>query len=366
MPRVRSLTDAGVRRLRAGAQLLHRPRRRSVADLVRYLGAVQAQVPSAAGLALRARTEGLTVRRVDRARLHDRSIVLTWALRGTLHLIAAEDHGWLVPLATEPSIANAHRRLREEGVPADAAAGAVRHIEAMLGREGPLSRREIAERLGRRRIRTGGQAIAHLLWLASAKGVICHGPDRGRTQLFVLCRDWLGEPNRMDQEAALLELAIRHLTAHGPAAPEDLAFWSGLRIGQARLAWQGIRERLVEVPTIRGRRWLLRTQKREAPHGLVRLLPSFDEYLLGWKDRGPAVADEDWRKVNRGGGWIHPVVVVDGRVVGTWRAERTSARVRIEVHPFSALSTAARRGATAEERDLAAFWEVPAGERGMP
>src|ERR1700674_975010 len=154
MTRYTPLTDDGVRRLRIAAQHLDRPRRSSVVDLAWRLTGVQAQVLSATGLALRARSEGFTARDVDRARLVDRSIVVTWAMRGTLHLIAAEDYGWLQPLVIAPRIANAHRRLKEEGVPADQPAKALRLIARILEREGPLIRSEIAERLRRQGIRT--------------------------------------------------------------------------------------------------------------------------------------------------------------------------------------------------------------------
>src|SRR5438105_11368629 len=123
-PRV--LADDRLRRLRIAAQLLHRRRQLSVPDLVSHLGGVQAQVVSAAGLALGARTEGLTKPEVERARLIDRSVVLNWAMRGTLHLVAAQDHGWLVPLVIEPRVSNAYRRLEQEGVPAGQPAEAVR------------------------------------------------------------------------------------------------------------------------------------------------------------------------------------------------------------------------------------------------
>lgn len=195
MSRGRTLSGDDVRRLRVAAQHLHRPKRSSATELVRHLTGVQAQVLSAAGLALRARTEGLTGKRVAEERVRDRSIILTWAMRGTLHLITAEDYGWLVPLVLEPREAHAHRRLRQEGVTAEQSEVAVRSIERMLERHGPLGRSEIAERLGRRGIRTEGQAMAHLLWLAAARRVVCHGPDRGRDQSFVLVRDWLGEPD---------------------------------------------------------------------------------------------------------------------------------------------------------------------------
>jgi hypothetical protein len=327
--------------------------------MVRYLTGVQAQVPSAAGLALRARTEGLRAEDVDRARLHDRSIVLTWAMRGTLHLIGAEDYGWLQPLVIESRVANAHRRLREEGVVADQPAKALRLIVRMLAREGPLIRSEIAVRLHRETIRTEGQAIAHLVWLAAAQGLICYGPDRDGEQCFVLVRDWLGSPKPVERNASLAELAIRYLTAHAPATPADLAFWSGIRLTDANRAWKAIQDRLLAVETARGTQWVLRSRRGPAATGLVRLLPAFDEYLLGWKDRDIAVPAEYRTKVNRGGGWLHPVVLHDGRAVATWRMERTSKKFRIETSPFDRFAPAVRRGLAVEAQDISRFLDQP-------
>jgi hypothetical protein len=326
-----------------------------VADLVRHLSGVQAQVPSAAALALRARTERLTASRVDRARVRDRSIVLTWAMRGTLHLIAAEDYAWLVPLVVEPRVSNARRRLKQEGVSSEQSARAVRLIEQMLERDGPLTRHEIADRLRRHRIRTEGQAIAHLVWLAAAEGLICYGPDRERASSFVLVRDWLSDPAPMDHEAALAELAVRYLRAHGPAEPADLASWSGIRPGDAKRAWREVEDRLVEMSTTSGPRWVLRSHKAGAPAGLVRLLPSFDEYLLGWKDRSLTAKPNDWKTINRGGGWLRPVVLVDGHAAATWSIQRTGDGSRLEVAPFSRPTPALRRGVALEAKDLGAF-----------
>jgi hypothetical protein len=356
MPRARPLSDDSVRRLRVAAQHLHRPRRRSVVELIKHLGGVQAQVLSGAGLALRARTTGLKAEQVDRARLHDRSIVLTWAMRGTLHLVAAEDYGWLVPLVIEPRLANAHRRLRQEGVPADQPAKAVRLIARMLEREGPLTRVEIADRLRRLGIHTAGQAIAHLVWLAAAEGVICYGPDRDGVQCFVLVKDWLGETKAIEREKALPELALRYLRAHAPAGPADLAFWSGIRIGDATRAWKSIAG--VEVETARGTRWSLQPIQEPAPSGIVRLLPSFDEYLLGWRERDIAVEAEHKAKINRGGGWLHPVVLVDGELVGTWRSERAPKKLKLEISAFTRLTPVVKRGAAAETKEIAAFLGV--------
>lgn len=275
-------------------------------------------------------------------------------MRGTLHVVSADDYGWLIPLVIEPRVANAHRRLRQEQVPTEHAARAVGLIQRMLERDGPLTRPEIADRLRRRRIRTDGQAIAHLVWLAAAEQTICFGPDRGGEETYVLVRDWIGKPEPRDRDAALAELAVRYLSSHAPAEPADLAFWSGIRLTDAKRGWRRIRDRLTEVRTPRGSAWTLRSRKAEAPRNLVRLLPAFDEYLLGWKDRGVIAPASHHFKINRGGGWIRPVVLADGRVVGTWRTKPAGNALRLDVNPFADLSSAVRRGIVRETVELSA------------
>jgi hypothetical protein len=361
MGRSSTLTDEQVGRARTAAQLLHRPGRRTVVDLVSHLTGVQAQVLPAASLALRARRSGLTAAAVDRARKRDRSIVLCWAMRGTLHLLAADDHAWLVPLVIERRIANAHRRLRQENITGSQPARAARSIERMLAREGPLLRAEIAERLQSQGIRTEGQAIAHLVWLAAAEGAVCYGPDRGGERCFVLARDWLGRAaTKMDPDDALNELAVRYLRAHAPAEPADLATWSGIAPAEARRAWRGIDDRLVEVATDRGPRWTLRHAISPPSDEVVRLLPAFDEYLLGWKDRQLIAPASRWKSIQRGGGWLHPVVLVDGRAMGTWRSERTTDGLHVDVSPFEPSRPMLRRRIDEEARDIGRFLKTEA------
>jgi hypothetical protein len=239
---IRQANEDRVRRIRLAHQLLDRRSRGSPADLVRELGGVQAQVRSAASLGLRARSRRLTARSIDEARTGDRSILWAWAMRGTLHLIAAEDATWLVPLTTGPRIPNAYRRLAQEGLAPDRADRAVARIDRILERDGPLTRAELAERLRRDGIRTEGQAMAHLLWLAGAKGMSCRGPDRGAETCFVRTADWLSPTPSWDPDVALTELAVRFLGAHGPSEPGDLVVWSGLGSRDAARAWRSVED----------------------------------------------------------------------------------------------------------------------------
>jgi winged helix DNA-binding protein len=354
------VTPAALRRARAAAQLLHRPHTDGVAALVARLLAVQAQDLRAARLALRARAEGLVAADVDRALTGERSVVAGWLLRGTLHLVAREDYGWLLGLTAPTRLTASRRRLGQLGVsPADADR-AVGIVERALARDGPLTRPELAERIAAAGIPTEGQATPHLLGLAALRGVAVLGPLREEgAHAFALARDWLGAapPSALEgdgRDRALAELARRYLAAHGPAAPADLAAWSGLPLRDARAGLGAIAAELAPedgelLALARGSAGA----RGSAPAVAPRLLPPFDPYLLGWKDRSFAVPAAHAERVYPGGGMLRATATVDGRAVGTWSA--AGGKVTLEL--FGRLPAGARPGLDADVQDVARFLE---------
>lgn len=287
--------------LRAGAQLLHRPERLTAEDLVRRLGAVQAQDVRAYPLALRARTDGLTAEAVAGA-----DVVRTWLMRGTLHVVAPEDAAWMRDLLAPRQAAASRRRMGQLGFSEASADRAVELVrDALAG--GPLTRAEVAALLERAGLPCTGQAPVHVLGRAAARGILVHGRD----DTFVLAADRL--PRAPHPRDPAVELARRHLASRAPARPEDFAAWSGLPLGTARAAWGALD--LVELAD----GWALRGHvPGPVPEDLVRLLPAFDELLLGWKAREHAVAPEHAKAVFPGGGMLRATVTVGGRVAGTW------------------------------------------------
>ena len=329
------------RRARAVAQLLHRPRAAGVADIVGHLLAVQAQDLRAARLALRARTAGLAAGDVDAALTDERSVVVAWLMRGTLHLVGRDDYRWLLALTAPTRLAANRRRLGQEGVAPDDAERAVQIVERALTRDGPLTRPELGERIAADGIRTEGQAIVHLLMLAALRGIAVLGPLRADgSHAFALARDWLGAPppRELDRDAALAELARRYLTGHAPATPTDLAAWSGLALRDARAALQSIASD--------------RAARDPAPDAIpARLLPAFDPYLLGWKDRAFAVPARHAKRVQPGGGMLRATATVDGLAVGTWKA----AGGEVTLDLFGRVAAEAKAALRADADDVARF-----------
>ena len=307
------------------------------AELVRAIGGVQAQEPRAGALSIRARTEGLDAAAVERALVEERSIVRTWAMRGTIHLVASGDARWLHDLLTPLAAPAQIRALDGLGVPERDRRRAVDLIRRALA-DGPLSRAELCDELERGGIDTSGRKAAHLPRLAWLEGHVCFGPRHGGKDTYALVDDWLGprrDPPR-ERDDALAELARRYLGAYGPADPRDLAAWSGLPLRDARTAWELIAPDLREA----GGRWLLArdADRLEGPvpdPPLVRLLPAFDTYLLGYRGRELAVPAEHARRVWPGGGIVHPTVVANGRAVATWRIRRRGGRADVEIEPFT-------------------------------
>lgn len=313
---------------RLTAQLLAGVPARSPVAVAERMLAVQAQDLRAARLAVRARTTGLTAADVDRALTVERSLVIDWLNRGTLHLIRSEDYAWLHALTTPPLFTTNARRLQQEGVTPAAAERAVAVIEAALGDEGPLTRTELRDRIREADVRTDGQALVHLLILACLRGIAVRGPILGRRHAYALVRDWLGPVAPPDRDRSLAELARRYLAGHGPSSDRDLARWAGLPLRDARAGLTAIAGTLHERDDGLIN---LATHPPAAELPSPRLLGAYEPVLLGWRSREEILGAHQSRVVT--GGLFRPFALIRGRAVATW-----SIRDRkIELAPFGRL-----------------------------
>jgi hypothetical protein len=304
------------------------PARDPVAVAGRLL-AIQGQDPRGARLAVRARSTGLTAADVERALSEDRSLLITWLNRGTLHLVRSEDYALLQALTTPPLLTSSSRRLRQEGVSEAMAERGVEAIERALAEEGPLTRPQLRQHLDRAGVRTEGQALVHLLFLAALRGIAVRGPMSGKEHAFVLVRDWLGEQRQVDRDIALAELARRYLVGHGPADDRDLARWAGLPLRDARAGLNAIAAELDQrddgLVDLAGR-------PPAEPLPAPRLLGAFDPLLLGWTSREEVIGPHKFLVTDNG--IFRPFALVDGRAVAVWRL----ARGKVEVEPLGKIS----------------------------
>ena len=322
----------------------------SVAEVARAVVGLQAQDLRAASLGVRARLAGSRASAVEAARLRERTVVRVWCMRGTLHLVAAEDARWLVALLGPVGLSRGRRRRSELGVSTPEAVSAVREV---LGRDGPLNRHELAAAVRAQGVRIADdpQSPVHLVACAALEGHVCEAGVRDGEPIYARIDDWLGTAEApLGREADLSRLARRYVTAHPAAGPEDLAAWSGLGVREARRAFGSIASDLDEVRVLDRAAWVPRgTVVGDAEAPALRLLPAFDGLLLAHRDRSLTVGAAHARDVLPGGGVLRPTVLVSGRVKGTWRLERGEPQIA----PFEAFGQAAEEALPAEVADVA-------------
>ena len=305
--------------------------------MVRQLVGIQAQDRAAARLAVSVRG-GIDDERADvPAGTFGAGIARTWAMRGTSHLIAADDVPLMLAVFAPLHLARGQRRLTQLGLPPELAERSTAEAAAVLADEGPLTRHELAARLRERGVPVDaeGQAPIHVVRRAALAGVLIEVGVRGREELYGAF-----DPGPLpDRDAAVAELARRYAAAHAPASAEDFAAWSGLPAADVRRAWQD-----PEPPA------------GEPDEGPVRLLPAFDEWLLGWASRELVLPERHAGEVLRGG-IIRAVAIADGRVFATWRRGRGG----IELAPFGRVTRAMRDAVESEAERLGLRTSTAAG-----
>ena len=331
---------------RLTAQLLAGAPARSAEAVAERVLAVQGQDPIGFRLAVRARTEDVTAADVDRALTEDRSLVVTWVNRGTLHLLRSDDYPLVQAVTTPPLRTSSERRLAQEGLPPRNAERGVAAIVSALAEEGPLSSDSLRERLTHAGVRAEGQALYHLLFKASLDGLVVRGPMAGRKQAYVLVRDWLGERKPVDRPGALPEFARRYLAGHGPATERDLARWAAIPLRDVRAGLSAIASELEEL----GDGLVdLKTREPAAEPPHARLLGSFEPCLLGWTSREDIVGAAP--NLVTAGGMFYPFAMVRGRAVARWKRPDG----RLELDPFRRIAKADRAALDRDAEDVERF-----------
>ncbi|MCF4136942.1 winged helix DNA-binding domain-containing protein [Streptomyces sp. Tue 6430] len=230
-------------------------------------------------------------------------------------------------------------------------------IRRALAAHGPLTRAELTERLTTLGIAPDGQAPFHLIRHAALTGTLCHGPQRAGGATYVLLDDWLPSPGRFrwEGDSALTELARRYLAAHAPATLEDFTAWSGLPVTWARRAWKMLAES--GAITKYGALTMLAGRVKELPRSSdtpdVRMLPAYDNYLIGYRTRETSVPAPHQARVWPGGGLIRPTVIADGLAVATWA--RGPGSRSLQVDAFESVPPRIEQGVDREKESVVGF-----------
>ena len=356
------LTLEQVRLLRTQHQgLMVQSASSDVAQVIQNLCGLQSQELPSANLAIRARTQAITLEDVTQAREVERSIVLTWSMRGTMHLIPSEDIGWQMSLFGQHNIRKTERRYRQLGLDKAIRQQVLNYMPEILGKHGALTLAELADKLAEKGIPVEGQAIHHLVRFGALSSVLCFGAEREGELTYVLIEDWLESQafRQLDEEESLAELTRRYLQAYAPATVKDFVSWSGLGVGQAKAGFKLLGDELVEVEIGDETAWMLNEQYDQMDtlksEQRACLLPRYDNYLLGHQSRAFMVADEFAKQVHPGGGLIRTCVIVDGQAVASWQLVRKRNHVVIQVQPYAKLDSHLIPKIEAEVQDIGRF-----------
>jgi hypothetical protein len=288
-------------------------------EVVAWLGAVQAQDYLGALWAVGLRTPSATEQAIEQA-LAEKTIVRTWPMRGTIHFVAAADVRWMLELLAPRVVKRSASRRAQLGVDDATLAASAKVVAKALQGGRQLRRSALYERLEQAGIATGASRGLHILgWLAHDR-LICFGAREGKQPSFALLDEWAPGAKSLPRDEALATLTLRYFSSHGPATLQDLMWWSGLTTAEAKVGLAAVAAQLGRE-VIGGQEYYFAQDARAAdmPQEAF-LLPPFDEYLVAYRDRGAALDPQFNAQVVPGGnGIFNPIVVIGGRVVGTWK-----------------------------------------------
>ncbi|MBO9663848.1 winged helix DNA-binding domain-containing protein [Dokdonella sp.] len=329
----------------------------SVEDAVATQLAVQAQDYLGALWGVGQRVHGADEAMIERA-LADRRIVRSWPLRGTLHFVAADDLRWLLALAAPRTLQRQKRRLQQDFELDERVVERAREVcRRALGGGRALARDALYAQFDAAGIATAASRGLHLVWWLAHEGTLCFGARAGKQQTFVLLDDWLAPAPAVAREDALAELARRYFASRGPASVQDFAWWSGLAAADAAAAHESVHAELASERIDGVEYWHAAATFVAGEGARVHLLPAWDEYTVAYRERGAFL---DAAQAGRAGnGIFKPVLLVDGRIAGTWKRTLAKSGVEVEADWFVEPKAAVRNAFDAAVARYAGFLGLP-------
>lgn len=328
-----TVNSTGVRRLYH--QRITHPAFKDASEVVAWLGMMQGQDYMGAKWSFGLRLPGSTEADIEQA-ITDGVIMRTWGLRGTLHYVAPADIHWILGLIGPRQMAGNKPRYKQLELDEPTLVRSTELIVEALQGGKHLSRPKLFTILEANGISTAGQRGVYMLQRAGLERLTYQGEMRGKDTTFHI----LEAGQTLPKDEALAKLALRYFISRGPATLADFINWSGLPISEARAGLEGVKSKLVEE-VINGQSYWLSPEQPKQPERSLYLLPGFDEYILGYKDRTGVVEPEFLDAICPGGnGIFKPTIVSDGQVVGTWSRKLKKKTVEITLEPFGSLSSA--------------------------
>lgn len=289
-------------------------------ELVSWMGAMQAQDYAMVKWAVGMRLRSATLQVVEKA-LHEGEILRVHVMRPTWHLVAAEDIRWMLKLSAQrvKQANDSFAKGRGLDIPAHLYTKSHDRLEQILCGKKSLTRQEIADSFEQAGFPADRFHMTRFMERAETEGVVCSGEIRGRQHTYALLEERVPSIADLTREEALARLAKSYFRSHAPAVLQDFIWWSGLSVAEARQAVASIETELTKE-SWNGQCWYMHDSCRVhgEMHGNLHLLPSYDEYLLGYKDRTDVLPKEFYRKAFTNNGLFYPVILHEGQIIGNW------------------------------------------------
>jgi hypothetical protein len=324
-----------VLKLRLANQLLNTQPFSTPAEVVRWHGAIQAQDYLGSLWAIGLRIPSATENDVELA-IANRSIVRSWPMRGTIHYTSPENLRWMLQLLAPRIIKKATPNYKLSGLDNKTFLKSAKIVEAALKHEPVMTREDIYQALERGKIKTDNTRGLHILGWMAQNGIICQANRNGKQFTFTLLDYWLAPTKALSTDEAFAQLAEVYFRSHGPATLRDFAWWTGFNLTEAKKAVALAQEKLTEVKVDDESYWFTEVAKPKKSVSKVYLLPSYDEYTVGYKNRN-LFLDEKYKDAARNG-IFSPVILVNGKIEGTWKRTIGKNGITIDTTQFHKFS----------------------------
>jgi hypothetical protein len=331
--------------------------------ICRDICCAQAQLTSCAHLQIRARNPRTTRVEIEAALWKSRALVKTWLMRRTLHYVPADEFAMYIAALRASRVHALFNVMKRCGITAAESDQLTEWIVAEVA-PGPVSQPAIRAAVRPKvkpHVRKWMDKVSSIVQVPIAEGLICYGGGEGNAAKFVRTEAWLSKSKRMQESEAQAALLRKYLRAYGPATRHDFAHWTGMSVKESMRVFEQLKEEMMEAAG----GWILAedakalsARRHEARTG-VKLLPSFDPFLLAHSTKHHLVEEQHYKRVFQELAWIAPVILVDGRVVGTWKHKADGGRLIVEIAPFGKLSRKVRQGIEAEAKGVAEFLGTP-------
>jgi hypothetical protein len=305
---------------------------------------------------------------VEDALWKNRTLVKTHLMRQTLHLIPADEFPLFIAALRSSRVADALRIMARFRIPREEAEDLTGLIMDALA-AGPMIRSDITAAVRpkvSKRVREWMGKVWSIVRVPMAEGLVCYGPGEDNDVKLVRVDQWIKRPKPIAEQVAQIALLRKYLCAYGPATLQDFSKWAGIRMIQLKPLCEGLGEEFVEVEVENSKFLLLKKDrtalKNSVDKSSVRLLPLFDPFLLAHAEKDHLIARAHYKRVYRNQGWISAVVLVDGRIAGTWSQALRSDRVVVSVQAFEKFPRRVREGIEREAASLATFLDRKRGD----